>query len=102
MPFVEMREYELVVGGAGKYLDAYRTHGYAIQRLHLGEPIGWYTTEVGDLNQVVHLWRYLSFEDRAERRQRLFADPGWLAYISIVEPLVISQRSRIMMEPRLD
>ena len=99
--FVEMREYDLVIGGIGKFLDAYREHGYPIQRLHLGEPIGWYTTEIGALNQVVHLWRYESFDDRAERRNRLFEDPGWLAYVAMTTPLLVAQRSRIMYEPSL-
>lgn len=99
--FVEMREYDLVTGGVQRFLEAYRSHGYAIQRLHLGEPVGWYTTEVGALNQIVHLWRYSSFEDRATRRRRLFEDPGWLAYVSMIDPLLIAQRSRLMLEPRL-
>lgn len=101
MSFVEMREYDLVPNGVGRFVAAYRDHGYAIQRLHLGEPVGWYTTEVGELNQVVHLWRYAGFEDRAERRSRLFDDPGWLAYVAMVEPLIVRQRTRIMLEPRL-
>ena len=99
--FVELREYDLVVGGIGKFLAAYREHGYQIQRLHLGEPVGWYTTEIGELNQVVHLWRYPSFQDRAERRTRLFEDPGWLGYVSMTTPLIIAQRSRIMYAPHL-
>lgn len=101
MSFVEMREYDLITGAVPRFLDAYRVHGYAIQRLHLGDPVGWYTTEVGELNQIVHLWRYESFEDRSTRRSRLMDDPGWLAYVAIIDPLLIAQRSRIMLEPRL-
>jgi len=99
--FVEIREYQLVAGGTGEYLAAYREHGYPIQRLHLGEPIGWYVTEVGPLNQIVHLWRYESLEDRASRRGRLFSDPGWLAFMEMIVPLIVTQTSRILTEPKL-
>ena len=101
MSFVEIREYQLVTGAVGEYLSAYREHGYAIQRSHLGEPVGWYTTEIGPLNQIVHLWRYESLEDRTNRRNRLFADPDWLVYVEIIKPLIVSQTSRILTEPKL-
>ena len=34
----------------------------------LGRLIGYFQTEIGDLNHVVHLWAYDSLEDRAARR----------------------------------
>ena len=54
----------------------------AIQRLerHLGAPLGYYTTEVGDVNEVVHIWQYADAADRERRRAALESDPQWLAY----------------------
>ena len=35
----------------------------------LGPPLGWYISmDIGELNQVVHLWGYESLADRASRR----------------------------------
>ena len=96
--FVEMRQYTLKVGAQGQYVKAYTTEGYAIQRRHLGEPVGYYVSEVGDLNQVVHLWRYDSFDDRTARRKALWADPEWLAYAAKLGGLVGAQKSTILYE----
>lgn len=101
MSFVEIREYQLVIGAVGEYLSAYRERGYAIQRKYLGEPVGWYTTEIGPLNQIVHLWRYESLKDRSTRRGQLFADPDWLVFVEIIKPLIIAQTTRILTEPKL-
>ena len=37
----------------------------------LGNMVGYYFTDVGPLNQVVHLWGYESMNDRYERRAGL-------------------------------
>ena len=73
---VEMRIYTLTFGCTGEYFEHYRTLGQAIQWRILGEPLGYFSTEVGSLNQVVHLWRYATCEDRIERRARLWREAG--------------------------
>ena len=55
MSFVEMRTYELKTGTANTYAALYLEEGFAIQKSHLGEPVGYYLSEVGDLNQVIHM-----------------------------------------------
>ena len=62
------------------FLSLYATEGRAVQIEHLGACHGYYTTEVGELNQVVHLWAYEDMADREARRNALEADPRWLAY----------------------
>jgi hypothetical protein len=93
---VEMREYTLHAGKVPEYLQLYEREGLAIQRELLGQLVGYYATEIGGVNQVVHLWGYESFEDRAERRERLAAHPGWQAYVQKIRPMIIEQRNRIM------
>ena len=51
---VEMRTYTLVPGTTGTYFELYEREGLAAQREHLGEMLGYYATEVGHVNQVVH------------------------------------------------
>jgi hypothetical protein len=101
MSFVEMRTYDLAFGAIPPYLAAYRELGYKTQRRHLGEPVGWYTTEVGELNQIIHLWRYESLEDRGTRRAALAADPKWAPFIDAIRPLVIKQTTQLLNEPPL-
>ncbi|CAL4096315.1 unnamed protein product [Meganyctiphanes norvegica] len=47
--------------------------------------LGYWTAEIGGLNQVVHLWEYDSLSHRADVRARLAGDPEWLGrYVSKV------------------
>ncbi len=77
---VDQRTYTVQIGKLRDFLALYAAEGLAVQTEHLGPPMGYFTTEVGDVNQVVHLWRYTDMADRERRRAALEADPRWLAY----------------------
>jgi len=98
---VEMRTYTLAFGAVVRYFELYRELGQAVQWQILGKPLGYYYTEVGALNQVVHIWRYHSFDERLSRRASLWVQPDWLQFIKAVEPLVVTQESRLMLETPL-
>lgn len=97
---VEERIYTCHVGKAQQYVQMYEAEGFAIQRPILGHLVGYFTTELGPLNQVVHMWAYASMADRAERRARLAADPAWKTYIAKVQPLVLTQENKILVPAR--
>ena len=77
---VDLRTYSIRIGAMRDFLELYAREGLAVQTQHLGAPLGYYTTEVGELAQVVHLWGYADMADRERRRAALEADPRWLAY----------------------
>jgi NIPSNAP len=93
---VEMREYTLQHGSVPEYLRLYEEEGMAIQVPILGTMYGYFHTEVGVQNQVVHLWAYRDHADREARRARLQADPAWKAYLPKIRPLLLWQQTRIM------
>jgi NIPSNAP len=93
---VEQRTYTLFPGKTPEYLRHYESEGLAIQTRILGRLVGWFTTEIGPLNQIIHMWAYDSFEDRARRRAQMAADPGWKAYIAKVLPLIQTQENKIL------
>lgn len=76
----DLRTYTLVPGRLKAFLELYENEGLPVQRRHQGEPVGYFTTEIGTNNQVVHLWGYQSLADRETRRAALDADPDWIAY----------------------
>src|SRR5436190_4217669 len=78
---VEERIYTLYPNKAAVYIAHFEREGIAIQRPILGRLIGYFSTEVGALNQIVHLWGYESFEERTRRRANLAADPRWREYV---------------------
>jgi hypothetical protein len=77
---VDMRTYTMVPGRLKAFLALYEAEGLPVQLRHLGKPIGYFTTEIGTKNQVVHLWGYESMADREQRRNAMEADPAWAAY----------------------
>jgi len=94
---VEERIYTLEVGKVPEYLRLYEQEGFAIQTPILGNLIGYFSSEIGDLNLIVHMWGYESFEERTRRRAELMADPGWQAYVAKVRPLVLRQENRLLI-----
>jgi hypothetical protein len=93
---VEMRTYTTRPGRLGEYLALYEAEGMAVQKRILGRLVGYYRSELGALNQVVHLWAYTDLVERAERRQALLADPAFKAYVEKMLPLLVSQESRVL------
>ncbi len=94
---VEERIYTALPGKALEYVRMYEAEGLAIQRPILGNLVGYFTTELGPLNQIVHLWAYEDLADRAARRATLLADPRWKAYSAKVVPLLHTQENRILV-----
>jgi hypothetical protein len=94
---VEQRTYTLHPGKVPEYLRLYQAEGMAIQTRILGRMVGYFTTEIGPLNQIVHMWGYDSFEDRARRRAEMAADKGWQAYIAKIQPFIQKQESKILV-----
>ncbi len=94
---VEERIYTLHPGKVPEYMKHYENEGLAVQTRHLPRMVGYFTTEIGPLNQVVHMWGYDSLDQRAERRAALGADPAWQAYVAKIRPLIITQESKILL-----
>ena len=94
---VEQRTYVALPGRMMEYVGMYQAEGLAIQRPILGNLVGYFTTEVGTLNQIVHMWAYEDMADRAARRATLLSDPRWKAYSAKVTPLLLSQENKILV-----
>ena len=79
------------------YLQLYEAEGMALQVSHLGDLVGWFTTDSGGrINEVVHLWRYADAGDRERRRAAMEADPAWQAFRAKSSGFVMEMRSRIL------
>ena len=94
---VEERSYTLVIGKVPEYLRLYEEFGLEIQTEVLGNMLGYFSTEFGTLNQIVHLWGYEGLEERTRRRAKLLAHPDWQAYTPKVRPLILHQENRLLV-----
>jgi hypothetical protein len=65
---VEMRTYNVQNGATAECLRVYEAEGLAIQKKVLGNLIGYFYSEIGPLNQIIHLWGFKDLNDRQQRR----------------------------------
>jgi hypothetical protein len=93
---VEQRTYTLHPGKVAEMVRLYGSEGLALQQKHLGRFLGYFTSETGNLNQVVFMWGFDSVDDRAARRARMAQDPAWQAYLQKVLPLIVTQENRLL------
>jgi NIPSNAP protein len=75
------RTYTCRPGTIRKALELYAEHGFTAQSRHLGKPVLYAVTEVGNVNQYVHIWAYKDAAERATRRAAMQADPEWQNYL---------------------
>jgi len=94
--YVEERTYTLKPGTVPEYLKHYQNEGMAVQLKHLPHMVGYYVTEVGTLNMIVHMWAYESLDQRERCRAAMSADPDWQAYVAKIRPLMKRQETRMM------
>lgn len=95
---VEKRTYTLQVGTTTAFLKAYEEHGLSIQAGVLGAPLGYYSTEIGNPNQIVQLWGYEDFADRQRRRAELLSLGEWHKALGHFRPL-IEQQETVILNP---
>ena len=94
---VEQRDYHVYTGKLPELVRLYETEGIAIQLEFLGTLVGAFTTDVGEPSTYTHMWAYESFADREERRARLAADGRWKEFLAKIQPLIHTQRNRILV-----
>lgn len=92
----ELRTYTLVPGTQAAYLRLASGRGREIRGNKYGTLEGCWTTEIGPLNQYVHLWSYADPNDRARARAGLAADEAWKAYVPEILPMMVDQRNALL------
>ena len=93
---VDLRRYTIVPGQLKAYLAVYETYGLPVQRRHVGDPLGYFVSEVGMLNQVVHLWGFDGMGDFEARHAARDKDPDWPAYLQASTHLITAQENRLI------
>ena len=63
----------------------------------LDKMVGYYFTDIGPLNQIVHIWGYDSLDDTFERRKLLQASPIWQAHAKKMRPLVVNVENKLLV-----
>lgn len=95
---VEHRTYTIKALRTGDFLKLYERAALPLQLKYLGHMIGFYVSEIGPLNEVVHLWGFASLAERERRRALMEADPGWAVYRQALQELdvVVEQSTKML------
>ena len=90
---VEMRTYTVRPLRTNDFLQLYERAALPLQKKYLGNLIGFFVSEIGALNQLVHLWGFDSLAEREQRRYQMEQDPEWDLYRNALRDLdVIEQQ----------
>lgn len=92
----ELRTYTLVPGGTREYLRIYNEMGREVQTRLLGQLLVLLVPEGGDVNQLLFIWTFDSYDERSQRRAQLMADPVFTEFRKAVRPLLVKQESRLL------
>ena len=100
MALFELRTYTLYVGKMREATQHYMELGWpALQKGGFdAKLVGYFTSDVGTINQLVHLWK---FDDDADRRNHwttLLADEAFLAFAAHIRPLIKQQDVKLLLE----
>lgn len=93
---IEKRTYRLKPGAAHEFLKAYQEEGFAIQGPALGNLLGFFVSEIGELNRVIQFWGFESFEDRSKRRAELSSKSEWRAFLQNAGHMVLHQETELL------
>jgi hypothetical protein len=74
-PYFEMRSYTLAAGGTAVMAENWAKHLPA--RLKLSPLIGVFHSDLGHLNQWVHIWAYKSLDERVAVRKKALDEGIW-------------------------
>lgn len=93
----ELRTYTTPAGKAPELAKHSAEIGRPIRGDDYGRLEGYWLTEIGPLNKVMHLWSYADLEDRQSRRAALAQNQRWKnEYLAVAGPLILRQDIRLM------
>ena len=91
----EMRVYQLVPGGVSEFNALVEEYLPIIER-HL-DIVGFWSTEIGALNEITYICAFEDFEDRERRRKSKHGDDELAQVGAKLVSLCVSQYNKILI-----
>jgi NIPSNAP protein len=93
----ELRRYQVKPGKLSDYVEKSGSIGRPIRGDRYGKLLCYWSTELGPLNQVVHLWEFTDLAARTVARAGLAKDDRWVKeYLPASGPLLEAQENMIL------
>lgn len=99
MTVYEKRTYSVKVGQMPEMIRLYTNEGWpALDSGGFSKNlVGYFTSDTGQLHQLIHLWRFDSDSDRRDFWKRLFADEDFMAFAVKIRPLMDTQDVQLLL-----
>src|SRR5262245_21198809 len=91
----EMRVYTLQPGKVPEFQALIEKEALPIINKY-SKLVGWWSTEIGPLNEVVHIWAYEDLNHRARARQAQGEGPQLQAFRPKAHAIIVTQYNKIM------
>ena len=92
------RTYTLVTRKLKPYLKLFEEFALPVMQENGMVLERYFVTQIGSLNEVVHIWQYESLAALEQIRIRRDADPRWADYLKRSEGMVLMQQNKIVEE----
>jgi NIPSNAP len=93
---VDLRVYSIRLRKMADFVDVFDRLAMPVQLKYLGQPLGIFSSAVGQLNQVVHLWGFSDMGEFEQRHSARDKDPDWPVYLKASEHLITAQENRLI------
>jgi hypothetical protein len=94
---IDYRAYTLKPGTVPAFMALFESEGLAPQKRVLGNFLGLYRTEIGDVNQIIMMFGYANADDRERRRAALYKDPEFAGYLKKAREYIDKQEVRLLV-----
>lgn len=97
MAIYELRTYSVIVGKMSEVTSLYKNEGWPVLAKHPPKLVGYFTGDVGALNELIHVWK---FDDDADRRAfwaGVYGDANFMAFAAKIRPLIAQQQNKLML-----
>lgn len=97
MAIYELRTYCAIVGKMSELVSLYKNEGWPVLAKHPPKLVGYFTGDVGALNELIHVWK---FDDDADRRAfwaGVYGDADFMAFAAKIRPLIAQQQNKLML-----
>ncbi len=91
----ELRTYTLKPGRVPEFLAWFEKNAKPVADEHLNL-VGFWYTESGELNQVVHLWAFEDLNQRAQQREKFLTDPDLVTVLPQAREMYVRQESKFL------
>jgi hypothetical protein len=92
----DVRTYDIEPGRLKEFVDVWGAYAKPVADRHGLELVGFFTSRIGRLNQVLIVWKYQDLAHFEKCRAERDADPGWSEYRRQYGNMIVRQEDKIM------